>query len=1112
MTPQELLAELRRLDVRLTVENGRLKVNAPKGALSAELQHQMTAHKAALLEYVTAATLSSGAPPKLSRVSREGPLPLSFTQERLWFLQQLNPTSTAYYIVNAFRLLGPLDVAALDRSWAAVCARHEMLRTRIVTDDGQPFVLVDPMPPAGMFARVDFPDMTTVDQERACDGLIEEEATRAFNLERGPLATMKVVRLSDREHLVILRMHHIVSDQWSMQVLARDVAAFYNHHVGAAQLELPELPVQYVDYASWQRAWLQGDVWERELAHWRARLEGVPTLQLLTDSTRPAVAGSVGARVSAQLPTELLSESETLALQTQTTSFMVLLAAFAALLHKHTNQTDLPVATPVANRRRSDVEQVVGAFINTLVLRIRTEDDPTFTELLDRVRAVTLEAFEHQHAPFERLVAALHPARDPSRAPLAQVMFNLVNDSAAPSVRFSGISGETVEVKRQSAMLDLSFIVRLGPNPRVVAEYRSDLFDDRTIKRMLAQYTHLLAQWMRAPETRLSDVDLLTDDDKTQLAEWNGTAVTYDEDEGVESMVAAQARLTPNRAAVRCGERTLTYADLDARSSTLAAYLHHLGIGRESLVGVCLERSPDLVVALLGILKAGAAYVPLDPAFPASRLAIMVEDSTLTLVMTDEESEAVLPDADVSRLRIDRDWDRIAAAPPASASGASGESLAYVLYTSGSTGRPKGVQVPRKALTNFIRSMQCRPGIEPGSVLLAVTTLSFDIAGLELYLPLTVGGTVVLATRDQAADGHELSALMQASGATMMQATPATWRLLFDSGWTGSSTLTALCGGEPLPRELALQLLGRTRTLWNMYGPTETTIWSTVEEVVPGERITVGRPIANTQIHVVDERLRVVPIGVPGEVCIGGDGVARGYLGRPELTAERFVADPFSRAPHARLYRTGDLGRWLADGRLELLGRADQQVKVRGFRIELGEVEAVLERHPDVQQAVASVFDDSAGYGRLIAYLVNRAGAEPTATELRRFARQELPDYMVPSLFMALESLPLTPNGKVDRRALPRPSLSNRSDAGRVPPRTAMEHTVANVWKDVLGIPEVSVHDNFFDVGGHSLLSMQVVARLEKQLGVRLNPGRFLMDTLEQISAACEQLVAKSRA
>jgi amino acid adenylation domain-containing protein len=569
-------------------------------------------------------------------------------------------------------------------------------------------------------------------------------------------------------------------------------------------------------------------------------------------------------------------------------------------------------------------------------------------------------------------------------------------------------------------------------------------------------------------------------------------------------MVAGQAREVPAAIAVVAGDRSLSYAELDARSSRVSAYLRGAGVGAGTLVGVCLQRTPDLVVALLGVLRAGATYVPLDPAFPAQRLASMVEDSGLRLVITDAESEAAVPKSDLTLLRIDRDWPAITAALPAEDVDVSADSAAYVLYTSGSTGHPKGVAVPRSALTNFLRSMRAEPGIAASDVLLAVTTLSFDIAALEIFLPLTVGAKVVLASRAEAADGVALRSLLASSGATIMQATPATWRLLVDGGWQGTAGLKVLCGGEALSSDVARQLLPRCGSLWNLYGPTETTIWSTLDRIESDQDISIGHPIANTQVHVVDAAGRPVPIGVPGELCIGGAGVALGYLRRPELTAERFIPDLFSPTPGARMYRTGDLGRWLPDGRLQCLGRLDSQVKVRGFRVELGEIESVLARHPAVSQAVAAVHEDGGSLRRLVAYVVHHTPEAPTASEYRKFLRQELPDYMIPSLFVTLERMPLTPNGKVDRRALPVPYLDGHR-VERVAPRTETERVIAGIWQELLK-SEVSVHDNFFDVGGYSLLSMQAIARIEAQLGVRPAPTNFIMGTLEQMAAECDRL------
>ena len=1106
MNTVELLGQLRARDVRISLEDGKLRVNAPKGVLTPELQEQLRARKDDILALLQSAAEPAAGRPDLRAIPRDGALRASFAQERLWYIHQLEPDSAAYNIPAAIRIRGPVDRRAIEAALHALAERHETLRTALETVDGRPMQVV-----GAANLPVAFHDLSGLpvdERESAAMALLTAEGRRPFDLARAPLARMTLIRLDERDHALLAVIHHTMADQWSLGVLLGELEQLYQAHTSGRRVELPPLPIQYADYADWQRRWLESPAWDRELAYWKRRLEGLTTLELPTDHPRPAVLSMHGRMVSAPLSADLLGLLNQASQRMGTTATSLLLATYVALLHRWTGQSDIAFAMPMANRDDAAVERVAGALINMVVIRVDVSGNPTVAELIQRVRGVLVEAQEHRDAPYDRLIAELHPARSTSHAPLAQVMFNALNAPPVPRIP-GGFDATPIVIDRGGSQMDLAFTCDLAQRLLFV-EYSTDLFDEATVARILEYYIMTLEAVAAGAGRRLDEIDLLTASDQRLFAEWNATDKPVDLSVGVERLFEEQARRTPEATAVVSAGGALTYAALDARSAQLAAFLRAEGVGPETLVGVCLQRTPDLLVAVLGVLKAGGAYVPLDPAFPAQRLAHMVEDARLGIILTDAVSEDVLPHSEARRIRLDTDWPRIdfhrTVAVP---SGAREHHAAYVLYTSGSTGKPKGVAVPRRALTNFIRSMQGEPGLDAHDVLLAVTTLSFDIAGLELYLPLSVGATIVLATREQAVDGHQLRELLESHKATVMQATPATWRLLIEAGWTGSPAFTMLCGGESLPSELAAQLLPRGRELWNMYGPTETTIWSTLDRVTAGSRITVGRPIANTQVHIVDAGLRRVPVGVPGELCIGGDGVAHGYLHRPELTADRFVPDPHASTVGAKLYRTGDRARWLPDGRLEHLGRGDGQVKIRGFRIELGEIEAVLERHEAVRQAVASVFDDGAGDRRLVAYVVSAPGQEPTPSELRRFVRGELPEYMVPSLFVALDALPLTPNGKVDRRALPAPiAQPQAASAARVAPRTPMEQVIAGVWSELLKHQDISVHDNFFDIGGHSLLSMEAIGAIEKRTGVRLNPARFMLETLEQISATCAQMAS----
>jgi len=1007
-------------------------------------------------------------------------LPLSFSQQRLWFLDRLSPGTPLYNIARAFRLPGRVNAFALARSLTEGARRHESLRTTFAPVAGRPFQVISPPAPV-LLRLLDLSGLPAAREETAMR-LAGEEACRPFDLAAGPLLRSVLLRLGEEEHWLVLAVHHIVADGASIQVLCRELGALYDTFESGLPPALPEPPIQYADFALWQRDRLQGETLEELLAWWRQRLAGCRhVLDLPTDHPRPPIQSTRGARRSRHLASGLGSAVHALARQRGTTPFAIYLAAIAALLHRLTGHDDLLVGSPAANRTRPELEEVVGFFANTLVLRAELGGDPAFEGLVDRVRETVAGALAHQDLPFERLVEALQPERDLSYSPLFQVMFLLEGDGIA--LELGGLRARPIALASGTAITDLTFWLEEGADSGLAAtvEYALELFGGPTVDRLLGWLEVLLAGAVADPGTRVSALPLLTAQERSAVQAWNDTARPV-ADATLPALFAARAALDPGATALVFERQEVTYGELRLRMERLAGWLRAVGVRPETRVGICLERSLDMVVAVLAVMEAGGAYVPLDPAFPRERLALLLADSGAAVLLTCRSLLEALPRNEATPLLLEPGWEETAPMGPIGPE-AGPDHLAYVLYTSGSTGRPKGVQIPHRALVSFLAAMAREPGFGPSDAMLAVTTLSFDIAGMELLLPLATGGRIVLASRETAADGPALAALLAASGATAMQATPATWRLLLSTGWPGQPGLAILCGGEALPRDLADRLLQRGASLWNLYGPTETTIWSATGRVETEGPVTAGRPIDNTRIHVADPGFQLLPVMIPGEVLLGGTGLARGYLDRPDLTAERFIPDPFGAEPGQRLYRTGDLGRLRSDGRLEILGRLDHQVKVRGFRIEPGEIEAVLARHPGVRQAVVTARDLGAGDRRLAAWLVPR-GEAPAAVELRAFLREHLPEYMVPSHFVALAELPLTPNGKVDRRALPEPGEARQAPAqGFVAARGRGERSLAAIWREVLGLEQVGVRDNFFDLGGHSLLLAEVQGRLASVLG-----------------------------
>ena len=1025
--------------------------------------------------------------PPISPVPRDQPLPLSYSQQRMWLMHRLAPQSTAYNMPFASRQMGRLNKAALRSTIDAICSRHEAFRTTFTMRGDGPVQVIHPFRPPH-WVEVDLRQVPAEQRRQQAAWLVEQEANQPFDLEKGPLARFLLIEIEPEDHVLVLTMHHIIGDQWSFGVIGHEFAFFYNAFCRGDVPSPKPIPLQYADYAVWQRRCLTDDRLGTQSDYWQKKLAGLSKLSLPTDHPRPAVQTFNGSHRMLELPMSLIERLKRFSAEHNATVFMTLLACFQVLLSRYSGQTDVAVGSPIANRTLSAIESIIGSFVNTLVLRTDLSGDPTFIELMARVRDTALEAYANQDFPFDKLVEMMHSSRDHSSAPLVQVLFNVPN-APIGEINVQGLSWVPFEVETQAAQFDLSLTIETEFSRRAYLTFNTDLFESQTAERMLGQYQVLLQSALTNPQSKLSELPTLTAPERRQmLQDWNRTHREYPQSECFPQLFEAQVKRTPDAVALSMGQQSLRYSELNARANQLARYLQTLGARPGVAVGIGLERSLEMVIALMAVLKTGAAYVPLDPDYPRDRLRFMSEDASLIVVLT-SESLADRFDAHICRrLCLDQQWGKIAQEPdhdlPPTATP---QDLAYILYTSGSTGQPKGVEIPHRALVNFLCSIRQEPGCSAQDVMLSVTTLSFDIAGLELYVPLLVGARVEIASRTVAMDGRQLRALCEAVQPTIMQATPATWRMLVEAGWLGSNRLTILCGGEPLPPDLAASLLDRSVALWNMYGPTETTIWSTIEKIERNDReITIGRPIANTELYILDQFLQPVPIGVSGELYIGGHGLARGYRGRPELTQERFIPHPFSPDPLARLYRTGDSARYRPDGRIVHLGRLDHQVKIRGYRIELGEIETALSRHQAVRQAVVMAREDQQGVKQLVAYVVCQDGTTPSQPELRSYLRSEVPEYMVPSLFVFLKAMPLTANNKVDRKALPAPASTLASDTVHVAPRDQRDVQMAALWQQVFGIEKVGIHDNFFDLGGHSLKAAQLFYLIEQVYGRHL--------------------------
>jgi amino acid adenylation domain-containing protein len=1049
---------------------------------------------AELAEVLAAQAGALSAPP-IRPADRSGDLPLSFAQQRLWFLDEWMPGSALYNVPLAYRLSGPLNMAALGRAVDVLIARHESLRTTFARgSSGIAVQVIAPAFPVDL-AVTDLSHLPLAEAEAEAERLAVAEGKAPFDLQQGPLFRAGLMRLAEGEHMLLLSMHHIISDGWSLKVMMQELAEAYGAYAGGRERQLPALPLQYADYAAWQQQWLSGKELEQQVAYWRQQLAGAPTvLELPTDRPRPPVMTYRGRRKAFAVPAHLEPALTDLSRREGVTLFMTLLAAWSVLLQRYSRQDEVLIGTPIAGRSRREVEGLIGFFVNTLVLRVGVHGEASFSDLLRQVKETAVGAYSHQDLPFEKLVDLVHPERNMSYTPLFQVMFAL-QETHLGDLALPGLTGRTLEPDTGTSKFDLALDIAQGPQGLTATlNWATDLFDEATIDRMGAHFVTLLEAIAANPAAPVSQLNLMPEAERQLVTvEWNRTEQGYQRCLAVHDLVERQAAASPDRTALVFGQESLTYGDLNRQANQLARYLQRLGVGPDVLVGVCMERCAALVVALLAIHKAGGAYLPLDPTYPADRLAYMLQDAQAPVLLTRGAAPVAF---DGHTVDLQRDWTAIATEADGGWDGGAGPTnLAYVIYTSGSTGRPKGVAIEHRSAVNLLSSFQGWPGMTEADTLLAVTSISFDIHVVELWLTLSVGARVILASREEAQDGRRLTALMAQHGVTVMQGTPATYRLLLEGGFGSRPGMKLFVGGEALPRELAQRLTEGGGTLYNLYGPTETTVYS-VGWQVDGGPILIGRPIANTQAYLLDPHRSPVPLGVPGELYLGGDGLARGYLHRPDLTAERFVQTPFG-----RLYRTGDLCRHRPDGQIEYLGRVDFQVKVRGFRIELGEIEAVLEHHPAIAQAVAAVREDAPGEKRIAAYVVVR-GEAPTVADLRTYLKERLPDYMIPAAVVVLEQLPLTPSGKVDRKALPRPEAGAGEGRPFTAARTPVEAALAAIFTEVLAADRVSIDDNYFELGGDSIRSIRVRALAEEQGLPLALQDLFRHPTVRELAAA----------
>jgi non-ribosomal peptide synthase domain TIGR01720/amino acid adenylation domain len=1100
----EFLSYLNSLEIKLWLEAEKLKYQAPTGVMTAEIKQEIGNRKTEIIAFLKLAKISVHASESaITPVGRDGDLPLSFAQQRIWFLHQMDSQNPAYNESPTIRLTGSLNIEVLEQSLNAIIERHEILRTTFPMIDGKPIQKILPSLQINLLV-VNLQDLPSNQIEE----IIAQELQKPFDLTQAPLVRFTLLDLGQESYILVPVIHHIIIDGWSKGIFFKELSYFYQSFLSKTPVNLPQLPIQYADFAVWQRQWLQGEILENQLNYWQKQLaDAPPLLELPTDQPRPSIPTFQGHTLNFQIDPDLTDKLKTLSQRSGVTLFMTLLATFTTLLFRYSHQEDILIGTPVANRNRQEIEPLMGFFVNTLVMRNSLQGNPTFWELLQQVRQSVLGAYANQDVPFEQVVDVLQIERSLSYNPLFQVMFALQNaplgDLNLPGLKATSLAVENVRVKFDLSLVLEETETEKGTYLEGFWEYSSDLFTAERITRLVGHFQTLLKGIVTNPQQQVGELPLLMEAEKQQLlVDWNQTESPYPKNKCIHQLFEEQVTKNPDAIAIIYEQESLSYQQLNQKANQLAHYLQSLGVKPDELVGICVERSPLFIIGILGILKAGAAYLPLDSNYPLERLIYMLQDSGLSVLLTQENVANNISFTAIQTIKLDHDWPIISQQDTVNPiSDVKPENLAYIIYTSGSTGKPKGVLIAHKGVCNLITQERQLFDIKPQSRILQFASFSFDASVSEIFMALLSGASLVMGNSDSLLPGENLLNLLKKQKITLTTLPPSALTVMPPEKLPHLQTL--IIGGEASSAEL-LSKWCQNYNLFNGYGPTESTVCTTFALIQsPEQKPFIGKPIGNLQVYILDPNLNPVPIGVNGELYIGGEGLAKGYLHQPTLTQSKFIANPFGNDSNSRLYKTGDIVRYSSDGNIEFINRIDNQVKIRGFRIELGEIEAVLTQHPQVRKGIVIVREDELGTKRLYAYIIPET-TELTSGELRLFLQNKLPHYMLPAFLIFLEAFPLTTNGKIDRRALPEPEIKLDNTTNKVIPSTEIEKTLADIWQTVLGLKQVSINDNFFELGGDSILAIQIIAKAN-QAGLQITPNQlFSHQTISQLATVTE--------